>query len=102
MEPLHYQPEGDPIAHQITAEQVLVEGNGRNFKIRSDGEEIGDIDVELASDELGFITGIGPRERKRINNGYLGPASLAVLACLREDHNFDRLKLFDIEDQPLN
>jgi hypothetical protein len=100
VEPLLYQPEGDPIVHQISAELALHEGMGLTFKIRSDGEEIGEIDVELASDEIGFISGNGPGEA--INNGYLTPASLAVLSCLREDHCFDRIQLFDIDDQPLN
>lgn len=100
MEPLHYQPEGDPIAHQITAELAMHEGTGLTFRVRSDGEEIGELDVELISDKLGFLSGVGQGEK--LNNGYLGPASLAVLACMREDYYFFHLQLFDIEDQPLN
>jgi hypothetical protein len=100
MEPLHYQPEGDPIAHQITAELVLDEESALTFRVMSDGEEIGEVDVQLISDKLAFVSGVGIGEK--INNGYLVPASLAVRACLREDYFSDRLELFDIDDQLIN
>lgn len=100
MKPLYYQPEGDPVRHELTAEVTLEEGGGLTFIVKSDGEEIGEVDVEVLSDKLAFISGVGPGEK--INNGYLGPASLAVLSCMREEFYFDRLQLFDIDNQPLN
>lgn len=100
MEPLIYHPESDPFPHQIIAELALDEGRGMTFRIKSDGEDIGEVDLEVVSDYEGFISGVGPGEK--INNGYLRPASLAILACLREDYlGFNRFQLFDIEDQPV-
>jgi hypothetical protein len=100
MEPLPYQPESEPITHQVTAELVLDEGSGLTFRVRSDGEEIGEVDVELISDKLAFVSGVGVGEK--INNGYLVMASLAVRTCLREDYFSNRLELIDIDDQLIN
>jgi hypothetical protein len=97
MEPQFYQPEGDPSVHEITAEIVQEEGSGLIFEVRSDGETIGEVDVDLLSSELGFVTGVGPGEK--INNGYLRPASFVIASCLADRH--PGVKLFDINDEPI-
>jgi len=98
MEPIVYHPEGDPFPHHIVAEVVEAEGSGLVCSINSDGEEIGQVDVELLDEQHGFISGIGPG--KKINNGFLQPASLAIAACLGErDPRFK--VLYDINDDPI-
>lgn len=98
MEPLLYQPDGDPFAHVITAELVQEEGSGLIFAVSSDGETIGEVDVDLVSPETGFVSGVGPGEK--INNGYLRPASFAIAACLGE-RNPDFRMLYDFNDEPI-
>jgi len=98
MEAILYQPEGDPIPHEVTAEVADEDGSGLIFRIRSDGEEIGEVDVELLSHETGFVSGVGPGER--INNGYLAPATLAIQACLEGKYPKFR-NLFDIDNELL-
>lgn len=97
MEPIHYQPEGDPISHSITAEVVAIDGIGLTFRIRSDGEEIGEIDLEELPSQVAFISGVGPGEK--INNGYLKPASQAVKACLGEDLSHKNTIVFDFDNE---
>jgi hypothetical protein len=98
MQPRYYQPEGDPSAHEITAELVQEEGFGLMFRVAADGEEIGEVDVDLLPDGSGFISGVGPGEK--INNGYLNAASLVIASCLKDrDPNF--ITLYDINDEPL-
>lgn len=84
MEPLLYQPDGDPLAHEITAEIIEEEDNGSAliFLVKSDGERVGEVDVWILNNGEGFISGVS--EEEKINNGYLRPASLAITACLRE------------------
>lgn len=90
-----YQPDGDS-PHEITAEVAEEEGEAFIFRIQSDGEEIGEVDVELLSPEAGFISGVGPGEK--INNGYLRPASLAIATCLKGE--FPQLRnLFDFNNE---
>lgn len=98
MEPLKYQPEGDPVSHEITAEVIGEEGCGMTFLVRSDGAEIGEVDVELLADASGFVSGVGPGEK--INNGYLRPASFAIASCLKERNPAFR-ELYDLNDQLL-
>ena len=98
MEPLIYQPEGDAYPHEITADVLLEADGGITFIVRSDGEEIGEVDVEILHEDMGFVSGVGPGER--INNGYLRPASMAIAACLHErDPRFR--ELFDINNEPI-
>jgi len=99
MEPLLYKPEGDPLTHEITAELVSEEGTGLIFLVRSDGEAIGEVDVEMRSEELmGYVSGVGPGEK--INNGYLRPASFVILSCLT-DRNPLFERLYDVDNEPL-
>ncbi len=95
MEPIKFQPAGETSSHLITAEVAEAENSWITFLIKSDGEGIGDVDIQLISDGSGFICGVGPGER--INNGYLSPASLAIAEYMR-DGNPDFI-LFDIEDE---
>jgi hypothetical protein len=98
MEPLYYQPKGDPLPHAITVEVIQEEGSGLVFMVSSDGEQIGEVDVEILGGESGFVTGVGPGEK--INNGYLRPASFAIASCIRESHPLFR-RLYDVEDNPI-
>lgn len=97
MEPLIYQPEGDTVPHEITAEIRDADDNGLIFVVRSDGEEIGEVDVELLHEDFGFVTGVGPGEK--INNGYLRPASMAIAECLLEGH--PKFQLYDLNNEPI-
>lgn len=97
MEPIKFQPESDPISHSITAELIAIDGIGLTFRIRSDGEDIGEIDLEELPNQIAFISGVGPGEK--INNGYLRPASQAVKACLREDLSHTNTVVFDINNE---
>jgi len=98
MTPQLYQPEGDPSPHVITAEVVEDLGGGLLFLVRSDGKEIGEVDVDRAGDHTAFISGVGPGEH--INNGYLRPASFVIASCmLDQDPEFKTL--YDINDEPL-
>lgn len=96
MEPLLYQPEGEPFPHQITADVILEGDGGLTFIIRSDGEDIGEVDVEMPHADWGFVSGVSPGEK--INNGYLRPATLAIAACLYE-RNHEFRELFDVNDE---
>jgi hypothetical protein len=84
MEPLLYQPDGDPIPHEITAEVIEEEAGGSAliFSVKSDGEKIGEVDVWLQGNGEGFISGVS--EEEKINNGYLRPAAFVIAACLHE------------------
>jgi hypothetical protein len=92
----YHQPEGDPFQHEITAELAQDEGIGLTFVVSSDGEAIGEVDVDILPEGRGFISGVGPGEK--INNGYLKPASFVIASCLRDrDPKFSGL--YDINDE---
>ena len=98
MTPQFYQPEGDPVPHKITAELVSEIGWGLLYLVRSDGEEIGEVDVDIAGEHSAFISGIGPGDK--INNGYFKPASLVIGSCLK-DRDPDFKTLYDFNNEPL-
>jgi hypothetical protein len=96
MQPVFYQPEGDPFPHLITAEILDEDPHGAVFLVRSDGEELGEVDIDLLCDERGFVSAVGPGEK--INNGYLRPACFAIVNCLAErEKDFEGLYSLDDE-----
>lgn len=82
MEPYHYQPKGEAASHKITAEVVDEDEHGAVFRIRSDDEEIGEVDLDLLSETAGFVSAVSPGEK--INNGYLRPACFVIVSCMAE------------------
>jgi hypothetical protein len=97
MTPHLYQPEGDPVAHIITAEIIEELGSSLLFLVKSDGEGIFEVDVDNAGKHSAFISGV---EAGKQINGYLGPASLVIASCmLDKDQDFDTL--YDLDNEPL-
>lgn len=96
MEAFQYQPDGETVAHEITAEILTEDRNGAVFNVRSDGEVIGEVDVDLLSKTAGFVSAVGPGEK--INNGYLRPACFAIVACIAEHHP-DFKGIYSIDDE---
>jgi hypothetical protein len=85
---------------ELTAAIIYEDDHSLTFEVRDGDRLIGEIDVELPSDSLGFISGIS--EQEEINNGYLGPASLAVAEFLRQETSGHQVKtFFGLDNKPL-
>lgn len=87
---------------EVVATVIEEDGSNITFAVNADGEEIGEIDVELESSPP-FISGISRGES--INNGCLAQAQIAVAACLTQ-HRFEKgqpplEQLLDLDERPL-
>jgi hypothetical protein len=66
--------------------------NGLLCMVSLHGEDLGEVDIDIISNESGFISA------EALDKGYLRPASLAIAAFLRERDRPVK-ELYDIEDQ---